>query len=85
MNEKIHTQPYKPNPNACCEACCFNSGDHAEWCRESQSISGPAVRAAIVSYADIDTVNIPVVLALESLLSEGLTTVEQYCDWSDTQ
>lgn len=26
------SNPYKPNPEMCCEACIFGSGEHAPWC-----------------------------------------------------
>lgn len=30
----LMSRPYKPDPAACCEACVFGRGEHAEWCRE---------------------------------------------------
>jgi hypothetical protein len=26
------SNPYKPNPAKCCEACVFGRGEHADWC-----------------------------------------------------
>lgn len=26
------SNPYRPSPDACCEACVFGRGEHAEWC-----------------------------------------------------
>jgi len=26
------SNPYKPNPSMCCEACAFGTGEHAEFC-----------------------------------------------------
>ena len=28
------SNPYKPNPQQCCEACVFGRGEHAEWCSQ---------------------------------------------------
>jgi hypothetical protein len=29
----IHSEPYKPDPKQCCEACVFGRGKHAEHCQ----------------------------------------------------
>ncbi len=29
------SNPYKPNPEKCCEACIFGSGEHVDWCERS--------------------------------------------------
>jgi hypothetical protein len=26
------SNPYRPNPEKCCEACVFGSGKHGDWC-----------------------------------------------------
>lgn len=26
------SRPYLPAPDKCCQACCFNQGDHEDWC-----------------------------------------------------
>jgi DNA gyrase inhibitor GyrI len=31
----LQSRPYKPDPAACCEACVFGRGKHAEWCPET--------------------------------------------------
>ena len=28
----IHSEPYKPNEEKCCERCVFGTGVHASWC-----------------------------------------------------
>ncbi|MEN6537694.1 MAG: hypothetical protein ABFD89_28840 [Bryobacteraceae bacterium] len=29
----IVSRRYRPNPDKCCEACCFGQGEHADWCK----------------------------------------------------
>lgn len=37
MNDRDgnRSNPYKPDPAMCCEACVFGRGEHAEWCGHS--------------------------------------------------
>ena len=30
------SNPYKPNPEQCCEACVFGAAKHAEWCQHGR-------------------------------------------------
>jgi len=38
------SNPYKPEPHACCEACCFARGEHASWCPVGLALSLAAER-----------------------------------------
>jgi hypothetical protein len=33
----IQSRPYQPNPEKCCEACCFGGDDHSPWCEHRPS------------------------------------------------
>ncbi len=37
--DEIKSRPYKPQ--AACERCVFNTGPHADWCKQAEPELGP--------------------------------------------
>lgn len=33
---EIVSRVYRPDPQMCCEACCFGRGEHSQWCDKAQ-------------------------------------------------
>lgn len=45
----IHSNPYRPDPEQCCERCVFGTGEHADWCEEDSLVAiDPAKRPNIM-------------------------------------
>lgn len=40
----LQSRPFRPDPQKCCERCCFGRGSHAAWC-----VVGHAVEAFTVA------------------------------------
>jgi hypothetical protein len=72
MNDRDgnRSNPYKPDPAMCCEACVFGRGEHAEWCgRRRRRETRSADRDWLVTHRD-GSVDLYVRMTPEMLAAE---------------
>lgn len=60
MNDRDgnRSNPYKPNPQQCCEACVFGTGKHAEWCQSPGVLTKEMLFEALEDF-ELATAGIP--------------------------
>lgn len=52
------SNPYHPNPEKCCEQCCFGHGKHADWCPRSGATFVRCVPGVMYEYNPLNGIPI---------------------------
>jgi len=51
------SNPYQPNPDQCCEACVFGTGEHAKWCASHPVLTPQKLTQALQDFTAMKTVS----------------------------